>query len=256
MKNNHKYRIVPLGALSFNDTVIRPVGTVHRNLQNLPSVSSWVHPLYALWHAGGCIDRLELWTLKLVLSRLSIEDLQLVQVALRIWGVWKSITLPERFKPDFKPVKDDKRADPDNIDAPSQASQQVNTDGGEDADNNDHNSGEAGAGADGNKASNNVGNNNVHDHPHVTRSKTGSIKPKPQTTPSTTSKKVKNGAQEPGPNTDAGPGRDQQEGEDDSSRRGRSGQRGKSARPRAKTTGRALSAAKSGKPRARARSHK
>ncbi|EIM80727.1 uncharacterized protein STEHIDRAFT_162501 [Stereum hirsutum FP-91666 SS1] len=207
LKKNHKYRIVPLGALSFNDTAIRPSGKAHRNLLELPEVSSWVHPLYALWHAGGCIDRLELWALKLVISRLSIQDVQLIQVALRIWSVWQSITLPERFKPDFKPAKDDKRADPDNIGAPSHAGQQVSADDGEDADNNGHNSGEAGACADGNKAGNNIGNNNVHDHPHTTRSKTGSIKPKPKPTPSTTSKNAKKRGQEPGPSTDCPTGR-------------------------------------------------
>ncbi|EIM80722.1 uncharacterized protein STEHIDRAFT_162497 [Stereum hirsutum FP-91666 SS1] len=256
------YRIIPLGVLGYDDVVVRP-GKVYRNVQELPEISSWVHPFYAIWHAGGYIDRLEAWVHNLVLSRLSNDDTQRVQAALRIYYIWKSIPLPPRFEPDFKPVKNIKRADADNakqtvrnsVAAPSQASRQVNTDGGANADNNDHNSGEAGACADGNNAGNNVGNSNVHDHPHTTRSKTGSIKLKPKTTPSTTSKNAKNRAQEPGPSTD-GPGRDQQEGEGESNCRGRSGQRGRSTRPRANTTGRPRSAAKSGKPGARTRSHK
>lgn len=279
MAKSLKYRVIPIGVLSCSDAVVRS-GKIYRNLLELPEIMSWVHPLYALWHAGGYLNKLEAWVLRLLFLRLPADQILRVQVAIRIWCLWSSIPLPERFKPGFKPDGGDKpdsgdtlydsdKADDDDkpangdkpktadnvkrttrssVAASSRARKQV------DADNDDHNSGDADTNADADNPGHHVGNSNVDGIPHRTRSKTASMKPKDGSIPSTTPRNVRNRAKQPGPST-GGPQRDQQEGEDESNRRGRSGQRGRPVR-RAKTTEGQRSAAKSGKPGARTRSHK
>lgn len=98
LRSEHKYRIIPLGALTFREMVIRS-GEVYHSLLDLPEVTSWVHPLYAIWNAGAHIDNLAPSVYKTLICRLPTDYMQRVQYALRIWYIWQSIPLPEHFKP-------------------------------------------------------------------------------------------------------------------------------------------------------------
>lgn len=197
--------------LTLRQPVLRS-GRLLRDLSKLPEITSWIHPLNAIWNAGAHLDSAKDSIHKTLIYRLSDENMQRVQYTFRIWYLWKGLSLPERFLPDYvdkqaKSAHSGTRKTRNSVAASSQAGRR------EDA----ANSGDKGEPQD-------AGDRNAGVDARRTRSQTGAIEGKSNAAQSTTSKDVTKGKAKPAPSANKS-GRGQQGGRRGSSRGGRSGQR-------------------------------